>query len=422
MPSPADSSTPTPKIRRRRSPGRALETVLLASTACLMAAVAWPIAAGGFSGPQAEWDAPVAASTPELPAQAMATEQPVIQIALLLDTSSSMDGLIDQARTQMWSVVNALDSASYKGSRSRLQIAVYEYGNDTLEGSQGWIRQVQPFTDELDVVSQALFSLTTNGGTEHAGEAIARSLDELSWAEGEGVLKVAYIAGNEGFDQGPISASAAKERASGKSVVVNTIFCGNPDEGDAAGWRTAAGTFGGRFASIDHNHVVQHIAAPQDAEIARLGQELNDTYIRYGAHGRAGLDNMVAQDNNMAGYGEGSVVQRSLAKSKRMYRNDSWDLVDALEADKVAIGSVERSDLPTELQGLDDEELAAEVSKQSERRAELQTQISELAAEREAYVAAERQRLGEDPAALDQAILGGIRDQATAAGFTLESA
>lgn len=422
MPSPADSPTPTPKLRRRRAPGRALETVLLASTACLMAAVAWPIAAGGFTGTQPGQEARVVASAPTQPTISLAEGEPVIQIALLLDTSSSMDGLIDQARTQMWSVVNALDSASYKGSRSRLQIAVYEYGNDRIDATQGWIRQVQPFTDELDVVSQALFSLTTNGGTEHAGEAISRSLDELDWAEGQGVLKVAYIAGNEGFDQGPISAGAARERASAESVVVNTIYCGDADEGDAAGWRTAAGTFGGRFASIDHNHVVQHIAAPQDAAIARLGQELNDTYIRYGAHGRAGLDNMVAQDNNMAGYGEGSVVQRSVAKSKQMYRNDSWDLVDALEADKVAIGSVERTDLPSELQGLDDDELAAEVSKQSERRAELQTQIAELAAAREAYVAAERERLGEDPAALDQAILGGIRDQAKAAGFTLESA
>ena len=29
-----------------------------------------------------------------------------IQIALLLDTSNSMDGLIDQAKSQLWSVVN----------------------------------------------------------------------------------------------------------------------------------------------------------------------------------------------------------------------------------------------------------------------------------------------------------------------------
>ena len=31
-----------------------------------------------------------------------------IQIALLLDTSNSMDGLIDQAKSQLWKIVNEL--------------------------------------------------------------------------------------------------------------------------------------------------------------------------------------------------------------------------------------------------------------------------------------------------------------------------
>lgn len=31
---------------------------------------------------------------------------PVIQLALLLDTSNSMDGLIDQARSRLWQIVN----------------------------------------------------------------------------------------------------------------------------------------------------------------------------------------------------------------------------------------------------------------------------------------------------------------------------
>jgi len=30
---------------------------------------------------------------------------PTVQLALLLDTSNSMDGLIDQAKTQLWKIV-----------------------------------------------------------------------------------------------------------------------------------------------------------------------------------------------------------------------------------------------------------------------------------------------------------------------------
>ena len=38
--------------------------------------------------------------------------------------------------------------------------------------------------------------------------------------------------------------------------------------------------------SLDHNRAVVHIEAPQDKEIAKLGVELNKTYIAYGGEGR----------------------------------------------------------------------------------------------------------------------------------------
>ncbi|KIG15688.1 hypothetical protein DB30_05258 [Enhygromyxa salina] len=405
--------------------GRAIETILLASTACLLAAVAWPIVFDG--APVPTYAGQVAAPAPAAPCQANAPQgsaptasAPVIQIALLLDTSSSMDGLIDQARTQLWRVVNTLDGATYHGDQPRLEIALYEYGNDSLAGESGWIRRVQPFTSELNDVSEALFSLTTNGGSEHAGQVIGRSIDELEWRAGDGALRVVYIAGNEAFEQGPVRSEQAISRAKQQGVVVNTVFCGSPDEADAAGWREGATASGGRFVSIDPNHVVVHIDAPQDAELTQLGQEINATYIQYGAEGQHGLDNLVEQDNNMAGYGLGGVVERSVSKCSGMYRNDSWDLVDAIDANKLDISEVDRSGLPEPLRGLDDEQLRAHVAAKQALRDDLQQRIATLAKQREAHVAAERARRAQDPDSLDTAIIEAIREQAVAAGFTLD--
>jgi len=42
----------------------------------------------------------------------------------------------------------------------------YEYGNDNLSVGTNYIRQVVPFTRELDKVSEELFKLTTRGGSE----------------------------------------------------------------------------------------------------------------------------------------------------------------------------------------------------------------------------------------------------------------
>lgn len=106
-----------------------------------------------------------------------------IKVTLLLDTSNSMDGLISQAKAQLWEIVNELSYAKYGIQKPDLEIALYEYGNDGLEASDGFVRQVLPFNSDLDEISEKLFSLTTNGGKEYCGEVISTSLQNLNWGK-----------------------------------------------------------------------------------------------------------------------------------------------------------------------------------------------------------------------------------------------
>ena len=55
--------------------------------------------------------------------------KPLVQIAILLDTSGSMEGLIDQARAELWSIVNEFIFAQCGGRQPEIQVALYEYGN-----------------------------------------------------------------------------------------------------------------------------------------------------------------------------------------------------------------------------------------------------------------------------------------------------
>jgi len=76
-----------------------------------------------------------------------------IKLALLLDTSNSMDGLINQAKSQLWTIVNELAAAKCDEAKPEVQIALYEYGNDRLPASEGYIRLVTPLTNDLDKIS-----------------------------------------------------------------------------------------------------------------------------------------------------------------------------------------------------------------------------------------------------------------------------
>jgi len=52
---------------------------------------------------------------PLSPIKKTGNNNPKIQAAILLDVSNSMDGLIDQAKNQLWNMVNVLSKVTCRG-------------------------------------------------------------------------------------------------------------------------------------------------------------------------------------------------------------------------------------------------------------------------------------------------------------------
>jgi hypothetical protein len=345
-----------------------------------------------------------------------------VQIAILLDTSNSMDGLIDQAKTQLWNVVNEFLRARRDGRTPAIQVALFEYGKNSLPSNEGYVRLILPLTDDLDKVSEELFALKTNGGDEYCGWVIKDAVNRLNWARSGDVYKAIFIAGNEPFTQGPVNFQTSCRAAIERGIIVNTIFCGSNAEGGQTGWKDGAVLADGRYMSIDQNLKVVEIPAPQDKEISRLGVELNKTYLPFGKMGQEALARQSAQDANALSISTAALVNRSNSKSNAtLYCNDAWDLVDAIKNGKCKIEDVKDDELPAELRKLDKAGRKAKVAEATKQREQIQTQIVKLNGEREKFLAAERKKqLGANQDTLDKAIVKAIRDQATRHHFTFE--
>lgn len=348
------------------------------------------------------------------------SQESLVQIAILLDTSNSMDGLIDQAKSQLWKIVNEFNDAKQGDKTPVVQVALYEYGNNNLSVGTNYIRQVLPFTRDLDKVSEQLFKLTTNGGDEYCGAVIRDALDKLAWDKDGQVYKAIFIAGNEPFTQGPVSSRDACKSAIQKGVVVNTIHCGNQGDGEGGGWRTGATLAEGRFLTIDQDKAVVHIEAPQDKEITKLSIELNKTYITYGKDGARGEANQTAQDSNAISYEKaGASVQRALTKASKNYRNSSWDLVDANKKEGVKLDKIKEEELPSELKQLKPEERQAYVDQKAAEREKIQSEINRLNQERQKYVAEKAKETSGDDT-LDKAVSKVVREQAAKKAITFK--
>ncbi len=340
---------------------------------------------------------------------------PKIQLAILLDTSSSMDGLINQAKSQLWKIVNEMALAEKGGVRPELEVSLYEYGNNNIAAGEGYIRMVLPFTGDLDSISSALFNLTTNGGDEYCGMVIGSAVRNLTWDRDEGNLKIIFIAGNEPFNQGSEGYTNAVRQAVSRGIVVNTIYCGSRSDGISTFWKHGADLAGGRYMNIDQDKTPVTIMAPQDAEIARLGEELNRTYIAYGKRGSARRKEQEKQDSNAMAMSEEAAVERSVSKASGHYSNSGWDLVDAVSGG-LSVKDIRDEELPSEMRGMSKNEREKYIKEMSIKREKIKERINKLNAERRVYVEKKLKESGEENT-LDRAIIGAVRESAGKKGF-----
>jgi hypothetical protein len=344
--------------------------------------------------------------------------QDTVQIAIVLDTSSSMSGLINQARSHLWAVVDDMGKMTRvvngKTRAVRVELALFEYGHQALSEAGGYMRQVLPLTTDLDRVSEELHRLSVNGGDEFAGQAIQLAVTSLQWSSDPAALKFVFLAGNESFDQGPITAKVAMDAARGKDIQVQLIHCGTSEPS----WASAARLAGTDLTTIDQDHVAQHIPAPQDAEILQLGAQLNDTYVAYGAEGSVAKARQSKADAASAQLSPKVALERAQLKRKASYKNHSWDLVDAVENDREFLGKAADRDLPAELQGKSLEDKRRLVGEKAAARAELKAKIGKLEAERNAYLAKERaKQAGPQVQSLETEIMKPARKKAAEKGY-----
>jgi hypothetical protein len=346
---------------------------------------------------------------------------PKIQVALLLDTSNSMDGLIEQAKMRLWNIINAMSKLRYQGNTVDLEIALYEYGNDNLNEQEDWLRLVVPLSKDLDEISEKLFALQTNGGSEFCGSVIANAAKNLIWDDNQNSLRLIYIAGNEEFNQEGQNFKEALSRTKAKDIYVSTIYCGAYEAGVAELWRDGASLGQGKYFNIDSDQIIRFVASPYDDSIAYHNIQLNNTYVSFSRSGEINKRKQVAQDQANQAMAEGAYIERSIAKSKSSaYDNSHWDLVDKYKKDPEFVKKIKPEELPAAMKNKSADEIEKEVKKLQQDRKVQQKAIDELSKKREKYLAECKKNQPKTSDDLGKAIEKSIRELAQRKGYTWE--
>ena len=167
--------------------------------------------------------------------------------------------------------------------------------------------------------------------------------------------------------------------------------------------------------------------SPFDDDIARLSAELDETRLFFGdADTKEEMDRKVAATSKLHALASpASRARRATYNVSAAGASNLWgenELIDALEAGRVDLDSLDPDALPAPMQAMAPEEQQRFIERTATRRAELEAEISGLVTQRAAYLERKVAEAGGARDSLDHKIHRAVRAQAQAKGIELADA
>jgi len=346
-----------------------------------------------------------------------------IEVVFVLDTTSSMSGLIETAKEKIWSIATTLAQAEQAPEIHMGLVAYRDRGDE-------YVTDVIDLSTDLDTMYGRLMQFAAVGGgdgPESVNLALSDAVNRISWSQDPSSYQVIFLVGDAPphMDyQGEARYPEIVRLATAKGIVVNTIQCGEMHE-TVAHWTEIARLGNGRYLKVEQTGGAFAVATPYDDEIARLSAELDDTRLFYGdEHEMAGLRGKIAATESFeAAASAASRARRAVFNATESgYRNlfGDQDLVDKVSKGEVALDDVPEEELPAAFRELDRAEQTRRIGEIAEQRHQIQQRIDELAGIRGAYI---DERVAEEGGAedsLDRQLYEVVRDQAAPAGLSFE--
>jgi hypothetical protein len=310
---------------------------------------------------------------------------PKIEVAFVLDTTSSMTGLIEGAKRKIWTIARHMVSGRPAPAIKVGLVGYRDIGDE-------YVTRVFDLTNDVDAIYGRLVELSAVGGgdkRESVNQALHEAVTRLSWSKDPNALRIVFLVGDAPPHMdysSDVKYPETIQQAIRAGIIVNTIQCGADTETTQI-WQEIAALAQGAFVQIDQSGGMTAISSPVDAELARLSGELSKTVVPYGnaalqaevrsksaAAGRADADRMVYLNIDRAEFGAKVVVT---GEGELI-----WDVINH----KVKLEEIPESDLPVMMKSMTREQQTTFVSEQFAKRKELQIKVDELATQRADHI------------------------------------
>jgi hypothetical protein len=347
-----------------------------------------------------------------------------IEVVFVLDTTSSMSGLIQAAKEKIWSIATTMTSAQENPDIKMGLVAFRDRGD-------AYITRVFDLSDDLDSMYASLMDFRAQGGgdgPESVNQALYDAVHSVSWSNDSNVYKVVFLVGDapphmdyRNDVKYPVTLAAAAR----KGIVVNAIQSGQHQFTRPA-WQEIAALGHGEYFQVEDSGNAVAVSTPFDEKLSRLAAELEDTRLYYGDE-----ETKKAQKAKL----DANARLRKELSAQALARRDTFnatvsgkanllgesELVDAISSGRVELDEIEEENLPASLQAMAPEEQMEVITEQAKLRGLLQQEIRELSASRSDFIKQKIAAEGGADDSLDEKIYRAVKAQAASAGLTYDS-
>jgi len=356
------------------------------------------------------------ATLPLSAAYSAANAKATVEVAFVLDTTGSMGGLIEGAKRKIWSIATAIVDSNPDADIRMGLVAYRDIGDD-------YVTRTFDLTTDIQDLYANLLELKARGGgdwPESVNEALDVAVNKLRWTPTGDTRRIVFLVGDApphmDYAQDtkyPITLAVAKQ----KDIIVNAVLAGNARDTERV-WRDIAQNGNGRFIPIpqDGGQVVI-IETPYDDDIIILQKEINGTVIPYGPralqkHTEDRTQQLArvaaaapAQASDMASF----INKRARVTSEAV--TGDGDLVSDVAAGRQKLDAVKDAELPDNLRTLRPEQRMDELNRQMSQRKALNEKLAALVAERDRFVAAQRDKAPPRASSFDRVVEDTLKAQ-----------
>jgi uncharacterized protein YegL len=347
-----------------------------------------------------------------------------IEVVFVLDTTSSMSGLIQAAKEKIWSIATTMASARQNPDIKMGLVAFRDRGD-------AYITRVFDLSDDLDSMYVSLMDFRAQGGgdgPESVNQALYDAIHKVSWSNDSNVYRVVFLVGDapphmdyRNDVKYPVTLAAAAS----KGIVVNAIQSGQHQFTRPA-WQQIASLGHGQYFQVEDSGNAVAVSTPFDEKLSRLAAELEGTRLYYGDEEtkkvqKAKLDATARLRKELS---TEALARRdtfnATASGKTNLLGES-ELVDAISSGRIELDEIEEANLPASLQAMAPVEQMEVITEQAKRRDQLQQEIRELSASRSDFIKDKIAAVGGAEDSLDEKIYRAVKDQAASVGLTYDS-